>query len=77
MLSEERKTKALKAEEGARPKYHKGQAGKKYDYYTCGNCGAQLVYAVVENYCHNCGYRQNWDSTRCLTKYRENNHGDQ
>lgn len=59
--------KAYRAETGIKPKFHKGKYGTKYDSWTCGNCGAELVYSVCENYCHNCGYKQLWDSPRCLT----------
>lgn len=58
----------LKARIGSKPKFHKGRHGKKYDYYTCGNCGAEVKHGVVENYCFNCGYRILWDNPRCLTK---------
>ena len=49
-----------------KPKYHKGQYGRKYDYYTCANCGAVAV--VTYNYCPTCGRQIGWDSCRCLTK---------
>ena len=67
-LSKPRAEKSFRAETGKRPKFHKGKYGSTHDYWTCGNCGAELVYSVRENYCHNCGYKQLWDSTRCLTK---------
>ena len=37
------------------PKYHKGLYGKKFDYYTCGNCGFNL--ATGYKWCPNCGFR--------------------
>ena len=49
-----------------KPKFHKGQYGKKYDYYTCANCGAGV--RITYNYCPNCGREIGWDSCRCLTK---------
>ena len=52
---------------GVKPKYHKGIYGKKYDTWTCGNCGALTRDSVRDNFCWNCGYRILWDSTRCLT----------
>ena len=55
-LSKPRAEKAFHAENGKKPKLHKGKYGEKYDSWTCGNCGAELVYSVCENYCHNCGY---------------------
>ena len=54
-------------DEGVRPKFHPGAYGHKYDYWSCGNCGAGGI-DVNHNYCKNCGYRILWDSTRCLTK---------
>lgn len=48
-----------------KPKFHKGQYGKKYDSYTCGNCGHTVE--VINNYCSNCGYGVKWDNPRCLT----------
>lgn len=68
-LSTARAEKSFKAEIGAKPKFHKGKYGKKYDTYTCGNCGSTLKGGVSENYCCNCGYKIIWDSPRCLTKY--------
>lgn len=38
-----------------KPKFHKGVYGKKYDSYTCGNCGAGLLEAHWK-YCPNCGF---------------------
>lgn len=58
----------IRARIGAKPKFHKGRYGNRYDYYTCGNCGATTKDSVVDNYCHNCGYRILWDNPRCLTK---------
>lgn len=37
------------------PKFHKGRYGKKYDYFTCGNCGAGID-QVLNNFCPNCGF---------------------
>ena len=56
---------------GVKPKFHKGQYGKKYDSWTCGNCGCTIRGNVGDNYCQNCGYRILWDSTRCLTGIRD------
>lgn len=66
-LSDARIKKALKAETGAKPKFHKGVYGRKHDTYTCGNCGCELPKDVLQNYCWNCGYAVLWDSPRCLT----------
>lgn len=52
---------------GVRPKFHKGQYGKKYDSWSCGNCGRTLSRDVLANYCDGCGYRVLWDSPRCVT----------
>lgn len=38
-----------------KPVFHKGKYGKKYDTWTCGNCGRSLPEAVWK-YCPNCGY---------------------
>lgn len=48
-------------------KYHKGKYGRKYDYWTCRNCGCEITHGVVQNFCWNCGHRLAWDSPRCLT----------
>jgi len=64
-LSEARREKALRAEHGEIPKFHKGKHGKRYDYYTCGNCGCTID--VNYDYCFNCGYRIIWDNPRCMT----------
>lgn len=37
------------------PRYHKGHYGKKYDTWSCGNCGADLPEAGWK-YCPNCGF---------------------
>lgn len=37
------------------PKFHKGVYGKKYDSYTCGQCG--FVISCHDNWCPNCGFR--------------------
>ena len=68
-LSVPRAERAFRAEFGMKPKYHKGKYGKKYDTWTCRQCGSELVHGVCENYCHNCGYRVIWDNIRCLTGY--------
>ncbi len=52
--------------EGKKPRFHKGVYGKKYDSYSCGECGHGIV--VQNDYCPNCGYRILWDSPRCLTR---------
>lgn len=54
-------------DEGVKPKFHKGHYGKKYDYWTCGHCGATTLDGVGDTYCRNCGYRILWDNPRCLT----------
>lgn len=56
---------------GVKPKFHKGIYGKKYDTWTCGNCGATTKDGVGDNYCRNCGYRILWDNPRCLTGYKD------
>lgn len=38
------------------PTFHKGRSGKKYDHYTCGNCGFGVTEAFIK-YCENCGQR--------------------
>ena len=70
-LSEPQKAHALRAMQGAKPKFHKGKYGKQYDSHTCGNCGAGLE--VIADYCYKCGYRVLWDNPRCLTGYKEGN----
>lgn len=40
--------------------YHKGIYGKKYDSWTCGNCGCGINYGVIQNYCWNCGHAIKW-----------------
>lgn len=75
-LSPARVAKALRAEYGYVPKFHKGQCGKKHDYWTCGQCGAIVKRGVVENYCCNCGYRIIWDSCRCMTGRNTGEHAD-
>lgn len=52
-------------------KYHKGMYGRKYDSWTCSNCGCGISYEVIQNYCWNCGHRLDWDSPRCLTGLHE------
>ena len=49
-----------------KPKFHKGQYGKQYDHYTCGQCGHLI--AIINNFCPNCGYAIGWDTVRCLTE---------
>ena len=66
-LSPARVTKALQAEYGRKPKFHKGMYGKHHDYWTCGNCGRTTKDSVGDNYCCNCGYKILWDSCRCMT----------
>lgn len=67
VLSRSMAEKSFRAIIGKKPKFHKGKYGSKYDYWTCGNCGAELVYSVCEEYCHHCGYRQLWGNPACLT----------
>lgn len=67
MLSDAQKDLALKQMEGAKPKFHKGKYGKKYDNHTCGNCGHGIQ--VHYDYCPKCGFRLLWDNPRCLTDY--------
>lgn len=38
-----------------KPRYHKGQYGRKYDTWSCGNCGAGVPEAHWK-YCPNCGF---------------------
>lgn len=56
--------------EAIKPKFHKGKYGKKYDSYSCGNCGVTAF--ENEKYCFRCGYPIWWnDEYRTLTnKYR-------
>lgn len=54
-------------ENGIAPKFHKGEYGKKYDRWTCGNCGATVKHGVLQNFCMNCGYLIKWENPRCLT----------
>ena len=42
-------------------KYHKGIYGHKYDTYTCGACGAEIV--VGYRYCASCGREIDWRRT--------------
>ena len=35
-------------------KFHKGQYGHKYDYWTCGNCGCVVAEATWK-FCAECG----------------------
>ena len=64
-LSEAQKIAAINHMIGTKPKFHKGKYGNKYDYHTCGQCGASL--SVVCEYCYKCGTRILWDSPKCLT----------
>lgn len=41
------------------PVFHKGMYGKKYDSYSCGNCGRGALEAGWK-YCPNCGYVIGW-----------------
>ena len=66
-LSEKQKEHALRMMEGAKPKYHKGVYGKKYDSHSCGNCGFGV--SVICDYCPKCGFRILWDNPRCMTDY--------
>ena len=50
---------------GRKPKFHKGKYGQKFDYHTCGSCGATIE--VIADYCFKCGTRVLWDSPRCLS----------
>jgi len=52
-----------------KPRFHKGQYGKKYDYHTCGKCGT-IVY-VVNDYCPQCGRMIGWDRIRTMTGEKE------
>lgn len=72
-LSAARVEKALRAESGIQPKFHKGKYGKQYDYHTCGQCG--YIVTVTNNYCGGCGYRILWNNPRCLTGYEEEHCG--
>lgn len=64
-LSEAQHDKALRAMAGRKPKFHPGHYGKKFDYHTCGQCGATI--SVIYDYCYRCGYRILWENPRCLT----------
>ena len=74
-LSEAQYEKAIRAEIGYIPKYHKGKYGAKYDYHSCGQCGASIE--VINNYCPNCGYRVLWTNPRCLTSYHTKEEDDE
>lgn len=65
MSDEEKLERYEKMNKGVKPKFHKGK--HKADWYTCGNCGHELLDGVRDNYCWNCGYRIKWDGIRCLT----------
>lgn len=56
---------------GVKPKYHKGVYGKKFDSWSCGHCGTTLTHDVLNNFCHECGYRILWDNPRCLTGMKD------
>ena len=56
---------------GVKPRFHKGEYGKKYDRWSCGNCAGIVM--ITDNYCCTCGYRVLWDSTRCLTGKDDDN----
>ena len=43
---------------GTKPRFHKGIHGRKYDYHTCGHCGATVV--VPNRYCAGCGFFIDW-----------------
>ena len=65
ILSEPQKKLALEQMAGEKPKFHKGKYGKKFDYHTCGHCGATVD--VIYDYCFKCGFRILWDNPRCMT----------
>lgn len=64
-LSDPQEVAAIRHMIGAKPRLNKGVHGKKYDNYTCGECG--FVLQITDNYCPNCGTRCLWDSPKCLT----------
>lgn len=41
--------------QGKPPRFHKGKYGKKYDRWTCGNCGAGILHPEIQKFCMNCG----------------------
>ena len=49
-----------------KPKFSKGQCGRKYDSWICGKCGRWGL-QVTDNYCPNCGFRIGWGPIRCMT----------
>lgn len=53
--------------DGAKPELHKGRYIK--DFYTCRNCRAEID--VGYNFCPNCGWKLQWDGTRCMTDQEE------
>lgn len=44
--------------QSVKPKFHKGMYGKKYDSYTCGECGHTL--SVGYRFCPDCGREIAW-----------------
>ena len=53
-----------------KPRFSKGVYGKKYDQWICGNCGRWGI-DVGFNYCPECGFEIGWNTTRCLTGYKD------
>lgn len=42
------------------PKFRKGVYGRKYDSWSCGNCGYSGI-QIHEHYCPNCGFMVDWN----------------
>ena len=43
-------------------RFRKGQYGKQYDSYSCGNCGGGV--SIPNKYCPNCGRAIDWEHQR-------------
>lgn len=40
---------------GKPPRFRKGKYGRKYDSWTCGNCGAGILHPEIQKFCMDCG----------------------
>lgn len=57
--------------EPMKPKYHKDKRSVVHDYWTCRKCGCKISQGTIQDYCWKCGHALEWDSTRCLTGYKD------